>query len=182
MSQDWYADVQKFHEAMCQDQIGQFPAAPSNKVADLRIAMMDEELSETSEAIYAGNLVGVADGLADLIYVAVGTAIAYGIDLRPVWDEVQRSNMAKLGGGRRADGKHLKPPGWKPPDIAMILDQQTQRYRMRAEQAARPVCSGHGGQHAESPRKCCDRAGEYNGFGSDGPLEFHCPESCSCHD
>ncbi len=41
------------------------------------------------------------------------------------------------------------------------------------------LCQGHG---RGGLRKCCERAGEYNGFASDGPLSFTCPESCSCHD
>ena len=66
----------------------------------------------------------VADGIADLIYVLLGRAIAYGIDLRPVWDEVQRANMSKEGGGKRADGKILKPPGWRAPDINGVIARQ----------------------------------------------------------
>lgn len=52
-----------------------------------------------------------------MIYVLVGAALAFGIPLDRVWSEVQRANMAKLGGARRADGKILKPEGWQPPRI-----------------------------------------------------------------
>ncbi|WP_406698535.1 hypothetical protein V5E97_06600 [Singulisphaera sp. Ch08] len=178
MSRDWCQDLTEFHAAMCPEQIGDHPLFPSSDVIDLRIRLMDEELSETITAIDDKNLVEVADGLADLIYVAIGTAVAFGIDLRPVWDEVHGSNMAKAGGEKREDGKRLKPPGWTPPDIALILNQQTKRW----EASQGPVCQGHGERAEGSPKKCCDRAGEYNGFGSDGPLAFRCPESCSCHD
>lgn len=61
----------------------------------------------------------VGDGLVDLIYFAVGTALTYGLPLDHMWDEVQRANMSKLIDGRivrRADGKVLKPPGWRPPN------------------------------------------------------------------
>lgn len=63
----------------------------------------------------------VADGIVDSIVVLVGTAIHYGIDLEPVWDEIQRSNLAKAGGGKRADGKVLKPEGWEPPNVRKAL-------------------------------------------------------------
>lgn len=70
------------------------------------------------------SLVEVADGIADAIYVLLGTAIEAGVDMDPVFDEVHRSNMAKAGGPRRADGKVLKPAGWTPPDIAGVLARQ----------------------------------------------------------
>lgn len=54
------------------------------------------------------------------------TARWYGIDLGPLWDEVHRTNMAKVGGKTRADGKILKPDGWQPPRIQELLDVQVQ--------------------------------------------------------
>jgi predicted HAD superfamily Cof-like phosphohydrolase len=86
---------------------------------------MEEELAETEQAMFADDLPAIADGLADLIYVAIGTAVAYGIDLRPVWAAVQAANLGKLGGTVREDGKRMKPPGWKPPDVAAILAGQS---------------------------------------------------------
>jgi hypothetical protein len=62
--------------------------------------------------------------LADLIYVAIGTAVALGVDLRPVWDAVHAANLAKAGGPRRADGKFLKSADWVHPDIKGILAKQ----------------------------------------------------------
>lgn len=69
------------------------------------------------------NLVEVIDGLCDLLYVVYGAAVTMGIDLDPFYAEVHRSNMAKEGGGTRADGKILKPAGWLPPDIESILNR-----------------------------------------------------------
>jgi len=54
-----------------------------------------DELEELQVAHHQGNLVGVADALSDLIYFLYGTAVAYGIDLEPVFDEIHRSNMTK---------------------------------------------------------------------------------------
>lgn len=72
--------------------------------------------------------VEVADALADIVYVAYGTALTYGIDLDAVLQEVHRSNMSKLGpDGRpilREDGKVLKGPGYFPPAIGEVLRTQ----------------------------------------------------------
>jgi predicted HAD superfamily Cof-like phosphohydrolase len=124
MSSDWFSDVLEFHQAMCPEQVADRPTLATRSIANFRADLIDEETAETFDAIDTGDLPEIADGLADLIYVALGTAIAYGIDLRPVWDEVQRSNMAKVGGEVRADGKRLKPPGWTPPDIMGVLAKQ----------------------------------------------------------
>lgn len=73
--------------------------------------------SELDVAAVRFNIEEVADGLADLIYVCVGAALAFGVPLDRVWAEVQRANMDKEGGGRSAAGKVLKPVGWIPPRI-----------------------------------------------------------------
>jgi predicted HAD superfamily Cof-like phosphohydrolase len=68
--------------------------------------------------------VEIADALADIIYIACGTAVSYGIPLDRLFAEVHRSNMAKLVDGkviRRSDGKVQKPEGWAPPNVKSIL-------------------------------------------------------------
>lgn len=91
----------------------------------LRQALIEEEVAELAAAAAAHDLVGVADALADIVYVAYGTAHVYGIDLDAVLDEVHASNMTKLGADgrpiRRADGKVLKGPAYVPPNIAAVL-------------------------------------------------------------
>ena len=62
------------------------------------------------------------------MYVVYGTAISYGIDMEPVFKEVQRSNMSKVGGYKREDGKWVKPPTYSPADIAPILALQ-EKYK-----------------------------------------------------
>jgi predicted HAD superfamily Cof-like phosphohydrolase len=95
---------------------------------ELRLALIEEEVGELADAARAGDLIGVADALADIVYVAYGTAHVYGIDLDAVLDEVHASNMTKLGADgrpiRRADGKVLKGPDYRPPDIAAVLDRR----------------------------------------------------------
>lgn len=96
--------------------------------AVLRQDLIDEEVGELRVAASTGDLVSVADALADIVYVAYGTASVYGIDLDAVLDEVHRSNMTKLGVDgrpvRRADGKILKGPDYRPPDVAAVLRRQ----------------------------------------------------------
>jgi len=73
------------------------------------------------------DMVEVADACGDIDYVVEGTRLAFGINGKPIADEVQRTNMAKFGPGswvRESDGKQMKPPGWEPPDIAKLLKDQ----------------------------------------------------------
>lgn len=88
----------------------------------LRAHLLAEECVEFLNACKSKNIVQMADGLADIVYVAVGAALEFGIPLDRVWAEVQRSNMAKIDPVtrkviKRADGKVLKPEGWRPPNI-----------------------------------------------------------------
>lgn len=114
-------DVMAFHLATDTPVISS-PVFPTEERVRLRERLIAEEYGETIEAIRAGDIVETADGLVDLIYVCIGAAIEFGIPLDAVWDEVHRSNMAKAGGPRRADGKIMKPEGWTRPDVAGILD------------------------------------------------------------
>lgn len=100
------------------------PGLPSKDIRELRIKLLREEWEEYLEGEAADDIVEIADALADMVYIAYGTAVAYGIPLDKVFAEVHRSNMAKLVDGkviRREDGKVLKPEGWKPPDIEGVL-------------------------------------------------------------
>lgn len=94
-------------------------------LAKLRVDLLREEVGEFADATAARNIVGIADALADILYVAYGAAITYGIDLDAVLREVHRSNMSKLDEhGRpcyRADGKVLKSARYSPPDVSKVL-------------------------------------------------------------
>lgn len=72
------------------------------------------------------DLIQIADGCADISVVTVGTLLACGIQDEPLLAAVDRSNLEKFAPGatRRADGKWLKPPDWKAPDIASVLKEQ----------------------------------------------------------
>lgn len=100
------------------------PGIPHRDEIALQVKLIDEEYQELKKAIDDRDIIGVADGSADLIYVILHNCLAWGIDLAPIWDEVQRTNMAKLGGPKSPDGKQLKPAGWKPPDLRTLLRNQ----------------------------------------------------------
>lgn len=103
--------------------VSETPFLPSNQeLRILRQRLMTEEYMEYKEAEVVDNdLEKIARELADIIYIACGTACVYGIDLNRVMAEVHRSNMDKLGpDGKpvyRPDGKVLKPDNWTPPNI-----------------------------------------------------------------
>jgi predicted HAD superfamily Cof-like phosphohydrolase len=100
------------------------PEIAVTEAAELRQSLILEEVQELTDAVYEEDIVEIADALADIVYIAYGTALEYGIPLDKVLEEVHRSNMAKRVDGkviRREDGKVLKPEGWQAPRIAEIL-------------------------------------------------------------
>jgi predicted HAD superfamily Cof-like phosphohydrolase len=90
----------------------------------LRVRLIEEEFDELKEAMVGGDLAAVAKEMADLLYVVYGTAVSYGIDMDPVFREVHRSNMSKVGGYKREDGKWVKPATYSPARIEPILAEQ----------------------------------------------------------
>ena len=112
--------VREFHDkhgVACPER----PTIPDEETRRLRLRLIEEELRELD---WAPNLVDVADALGDLAYVVYGAALAYGIDLGPVLEEIHRSNMSKAVGLKREDGKVEKGDGWTPPDLAHVLREQ----------------------------------------------------------
>lgn len=129
-------DVEKFMHA-CDQEVKTSPGLVDDETRELRESLMTEELlgqGELIESMRNGDLVGIADGIADLMYVVLGTASAYGINVQPIFDEVQRSNMTKAVWDeetqsykviRRADGKILKPETFSPAEVEAVLTEQT---------------------------------------------------------
>ena len=127
MSSDWIADIRELYEALGGDAAytAAKPSLPPPKIRKLRYNLVDEEMRETLQAITSDNIVGVADGICDSFVVLIGTALAYGIDLQPIWDEIHRTNMMKSTGPiRESDGKRLKPPNWEHPRVRELLWEQ----------------------------------------------------------
>ena len=118
--------VREFHREF-DIHVAESPSVPDPKTTILRERLIQEEFDELKEAMKAENLPAIAKELADLLYVVYGMAVSYGIDMAPVFREVQRSNMSKVGGYKREDGKWVKPPTYSPARIAPILDRQQRR-------------------------------------------------------
>ena len=102
------------------------PCLPSPEDRELRVKLIMEELVELKDA---ANIVQVADALGDLLYVVLGSAVCYGIDLEPVFAEIHRSNMTKLWPGGKVFkndyGKILKPPTYSPARLVEIIQKQS---------------------------------------------------------
>lgn len=120
---DWHSMLEEFHTKFEQPMGGK-PHFPSREMTKLRTRLIEEEVGELYCGLMNKNMVQIADGLADAIYVIIGTALTYGIDLRSIFVEVHRTNMAKLIGNQRHDGKILKDENWEPPRIKQLLKGQ----------------------------------------------------------
>lgn len=94
-------------------------------VKPVRKTLLEEEYTELQEALESGDRLAIAQELADLIYVAYGTGLVYDIDVDTALAEVHRANMSKLDeNGQpilRADGKVLKGPNFRPPDMSQAV-------------------------------------------------------------
>lgn len=119
--------VRRFHEVFGLDH-PPAPAVVAAALAEHRQVLLEEEVAELAEAVGQRELSRIAHKLADVVYTAYGTATVFGIDLDAVIAEVHRANMSKLGPAGlpalRADGKCLKGPGYRPPDVAGVLARQ----------------------------------------------------------
>ena len=96
------------------------------KTNKLRIELIKEELEELTEAIKQNDLLEVADALTDILYVTYGAGHAFGIDLDKCFDEVQNSNMSKLGEDGKPiyseSGKVMKGPNYFKPDLSKFIN------------------------------------------------------------
>lgn len=118
--------VREFHETFgCDIAPEGYVGFGSDKLRNLRAALLQEEFEEYLAAGVEYDIVEAADALADMVYVIFGTALSYGIDLDAVLDEVHASNMSKLTAEgqvlMREDGKILKSDQFFRPNIAKVL-------------------------------------------------------------
>lgn len=121
--------VTEFHEVFGLPRKEEITADLGPKINLLRYKLMREENEEYLDAANNNDLVEVADALGDMLYILCGTIIEHGMQhkIDEVFNEIQRSNMSKLGAdGRpiyREDGKVLKGPNYFAPDIKSILSK-----------------------------------------------------------
>ncbi len=98
------------------------PSFSTEKINDLRYSLIQEELDELKQAIENKDLLEVADALTDILYVTYGAGHAFGIDLDKCFEEVQNSNMSKLGSNGKPiyndAGKVMKGPKFFKPDLS----------------------------------------------------------------
>jgi|TARA_B110000211_G_scaffold129420_1_gene148664 predicted HAD superfamily Cof-like phosphohydrolase len=98
-----------------------------NNISELRFSLMKEENEEYLQAAQDKDLIEIGDALGDMLYILCGTIIAHGFQdkIESIFDEIQRSNMSKLGAdGKpifRKDGKVMKGPNYFKPDLKKIL-------------------------------------------------------------
>ena len=101
------------------------PSFGSDKINKLRIDLIKEELDELQEAMKNNDLLEVADALTDILYVTYGAGHAFGVDLDKCFDEVQNSNMSKLGENGEPiyneSGKVMKGPNYFKPDLSKFV-------------------------------------------------------------
>ena len=101
------------------------PSFSTDKINDLRYNLIKEELEELKEAIIKKDLLEVADALTDILYVTYGAGHAFGIDLDKCFEEVQNSNMSKLGDDGKPiyneNGKVMKGPKYFKPNLEKIV-------------------------------------------------------------
>ena len=116
--------VQEFHTQF-NIPVAPRPSLPDEPIQTLRNRLIQEEFEEFQEAMQGNDLSAMAKELADLLYVVYGTAVSLGIDMEPVFKEVHRSNMSKVGGYKREDGKWVKPPTYSPASLDTILETQS---------------------------------------------------------
>ena len=120
-----FSSVKKFMETFGQE-VKTKAEFPSDKFIKLRYDLIKEELDEFEEAIKSKNLKEIADSLTDILYVTYGAGHAFGIDLDKCFDEVQRSNMSKLGEDGKPiyneNGKVMKGPKYFEPNLKKFVE------------------------------------------------------------
>ena len=98
----------------------------NDKINELRISLINEELEELKKAVKDNDILEVADALTDILYVAYGAGHAFGINLDNCFNEVQNSNMSKLGTDGKPiyneAGKVMKGPNYYKPDLSKFVN------------------------------------------------------------
>ena len=119
-----FKSVKKFMEKFGQE-IKEKASFPEDRITSLRYDLIKEELGELKEAMDKKDIKEVADALTDILYVTYGAGHAFGIDLDKCFEEVQNSNMSKLGSDGKPiyndKGKVMKGPNYFKPDLRKFV-------------------------------------------------------------
>ena len=119
-----FEKVRKFMKTFGQE-IKEKASFPNSKITALRYDLIKEELDELKEAITNRDITEIADALTDILYVTYGAGHAFGIDLDRCFDEVQNSNMSKLGKNGKPifneNGKVMKGPNYFKPNLTKFV-------------------------------------------------------------
>ena len=119
-----FESVRKFMETFGQE-IKEKAQFPNEKITSLRYDLIKEELDELKEAMDNNDIKEVADALTDILYVTYGAGHAFGINLDKCFEEVQNSNMSKLGSDGKPiyndKGKVMKGPNYFKPDLNKFI-------------------------------------------------------------
>ena len=119
-----FESVKKFMQTFGQE-IKEKASFPNDKITSLRYDLIKEELDELKEAMDKKDLKEVADALTDILYVTYGAGHAFGINLDKCFEEVQNSNMSKLGSDGKPiyndKGKVMKGPDYFKPDLGKFV-------------------------------------------------------------
>lgn len=137
----YFEHVGEFHERMGLPVAGRsVPCLMRHGDFRYRVAFLMEEMRELIEAHASGDVAGAADALADLVWVACGTAHYMGVPLDLVWCEIRRANMEKRPWQEgdpvkprnvgHVEGEVVKPPGWRPPDVHGVLADFAEDLRL----------------------------------------------------
>jgi predicted HAD superfamily Cof-like phosphohydrolase len=120
-----FQSVKKFMQTFGQE-VKSKSEFPEEKITQLRCELIKEELEELNQAIKDKDIKEVADALTDILYVTYGAGHAFGIDLDKCFNEVQKSNMSKLGSNGKPiyneSGKVMKGPNYFKPDLNKFLN------------------------------------------------------------
>ena len=119
-----FQSVKKFMQTFGQE-VKNKAEFPNEKIVKLRYELIKEELEELNQAFNDKDIKEVADALTDILYVTYGAGHAFGIDLDKCFNEVQKSNMSKLGSDGKPVyneiGKVMKGPNYFKPDLNKFL-------------------------------------------------------------
>ena len=119
-----FESVKKFMQTFGQE-VSTKASFPNDKITSLRLSLIKEELLELTEAVEKKDIIEVADALTDILYVTYGAGHAFGINLDKCFEEVQNSNMSKLGVDGKPiyndQGKVMKGPNYFKPNLSKFI-------------------------------------------------------------